>query len=325
MGEALSQAEIDKLINNVSSDNDLENNGQRNNNIINYNFSRPSKFSKEQLRTLEIIFDSYGRSLTTFLTGYLRSNVEIEVINSEQITYKDFSLSLANPTIMCLADFEPLKGRIIMELSSSIGFVIIDRILGGKGEPPSELRDFSDIEKVLLERLFVQILNLMPDAWESVLNIDPRFSMLETNVQFAQVLPPNEITALVTLNIRLGEISGYLNICLPHIVIEPVSSKLSTTNWFSQSIQTSASEYKDDIENKLENTYIDISAVIGKTNIMVSDFLSLQVGDLIHLDSYINSGLDIMVGDLLKFTGNPGISRGKNAIQITQLVGKEEQ
>ena len=324
MGESLSQAEIDKLINNVSSDSELENGIEQASAVLSYNFSRPSKFSKEQLRTLEIIFDSYGRNLTTFLTGYLRSNVEIEVINSEQITYKDFSLSLANPTIMCLADFEPLKGRIIMELSASIGYVIIDRILGGKGDPPNDIRDFSDIEKVLLERLFVQFLNLMPDAWESVLNIDPRFSMLETNVQFAQVLPPNEITALVTLNIRLGEISGYLNICLPHIVIEPVSSKLSTTNWFSQNLQSETSEFKEDIENKLENTYIDVSAIIGKTNIMVSDFLTLQVGDLIHLDSYINSSLDIMVGDLLKFTGNPGISRGKNAIQITQLVGKEE-
>jgi len=324
VGEALSQDQIDALINSMASgEKELDEPIKPADAVLNYNFSRPSKFSKEQLRTLEIIFDSYGRSLTTFLTGYLRRSVEIEVVNSEQITYKDFSLSLANPTIMCLADFEPLKGRIIMELSSSIGYVIIDRILGGKGDLLNDIRDFSDIEKLLLERLFVQMLNLMPDAWESVANIDPRFSVIETNVQFAQVLPPNEITALVTLNVKVGEISGYLNICLPHIVIEPIANKLNTTNWFSQTLQTNSSEYKNDLEDKLENTYIDISAIVGRTNIMVSDFLTLQVGDIIHLDSYINSSLDVMVGDLLKFTANPGISRGKNAIQITELVGKE--
>lgn len=325
MGEALSQEQIDALINSMASGGkDLEETKAPVSTVSTYNFSRPSKFSKEQLRTLEIIFDSYGRALTTFLTGYLRSTVEIEVVNSEQITYKDFSLSLSNPTIMCLANFEPLKGRIIMELTSSIGYVIIDRILGGKGELISDTRDFSDIEKVILERLFVQMLNLMPDAWESVADIDPRFNVIETNVQFAQVLPPNEITALVTLSVKIGEIRGYLNICLPHIVIEPISSKLSTTNWFSHNVQADNAEHKEDLENKLENTYIDVSAIIGRTNIMVSDFLTLQVGDIIHLDSYINSSLDVMVGDLLKFTANPGISRGKNAIQITELVGKED-
>ena len=328
MGDVLSQAEIDRLLNAFSSGNTEDitlapvSTGKE---AVNYNFSRPSKFNREQLRTLEIIFDNYSRSLTSFLTGYLRSNVEIEVINSEQITYKDFSMSLSNPTILSIVDFEPFKGSIIMELSTNIGYAIIDRILGGPGTAMVEARDLSEIEKVLMERVFVQMLAYMPESWESVAKVDPKLNQIETNVQFAQVLPPNEMTALVTLDVKVGNVKGFFNFCIPHIVIESIAQKLNTTNWFTSKTNSKDAEvYKDKLEAKLENTLVDVHAVIGRTSIMVSEFVQLQEGDVIPLDSYINSNLSIMVGDLLKFQAKPGISRGKNAVQITSIIRKED-
>ena len=328
MGDVLSQSEIDALLNAYSSGNQESLTVAPETNkatATNYNFSRPSKFNKEQLRTLEIIFDNYSRALTSFLTGYLRSNVEIEVINSEQITYKDFSMSLANPTILSIVDFAPFKGNIILEMSSNIGYAIIDRILGGPGEPLGGSRELSDIEKILLERVFSQMLSFMPESWEAVGAVDPRLNQIETNVQFAQVLPPNEMTALITLDVSIGTAKGFFNFCIPHIVIEPIAQKLSTTNWFaSKKDADEGSLYKLQIEDRLENTFVDVSAVVGRTTIMVSDFITLQAGDIIPLDSYINSNLNVMVGELLKFNAKPGISRGRNAIQITSLIRKEE-
>ena len=328
-GDVLSQAEIDALLNAYSSGNKeditvpVEVTGTI---AADYNFSRPSKFNREQLRTLEIIFDNYSRELTSFLTGYLRSNVEIEVINSEQITYKDFSMSLANPTIISIVEFEPFKGSIILEMSTNIGYAIIDRILGGPGNPLGGVRELSDIEKILLERVFSQMLGLMPEAWENIAIVNPRLTQIETNVQFAQVLPPNEMTALITLDVTIGNAKGFVNFCIPHIVIAPISQKLSSTNWFSTATDYDESSlYKEQLEYRLENTYVDVSAVVGRTTIMVSDFVNLQEGDIIPLDSYINSNFNVMVGNLLKFNAKPGISRGKNAVQITSLIRKEDQ
>ena len=327
-GDVLSQAEIDALLNAYSTGTpeeiatiDIDKSS-----ATDYNFSRPSKFNREQLRTLDIIFDTYSRELTSFLTGYLRANVEIEVINSEQITYRDFSMSLANPTVLAIVDFEPFRGKIILEMSTNIGYSIIDRILGGSGIAINDVREVSDIEKILLERILSQMLALMPDAWENFAIINPKLNQIETNVQFAQILPPNEMTALVTLSVTIGNVKGFLNFCIPHIVIEPIAQKLSSTNWFSISKDEEESQmYKEQLEYKLEHTLVDVSAVVGRTSIMVSDFVHLQAGDIIPLDSYINSNLNVMVGDLLKFNAKPGISRGKNAIQITSLIRKEDE
>ena len=327
-GDVLSQAEIDALLNAYSSGTpeEIATIDNTKSTATDYNFSRPSKFNREQLRTLEIIFDNYSRELTSFLTGYLRANVEIEVINSEQITYRDFSMSLANPTILSIVDFEPFKGQIILEMSTNIAYSIIDRILGGPGMPLNGVREVSDIEKILLERILTQMLVIMPDAWANFATVNPKLNQIETNVQFAQVLPPNEMTALVTLSISIGNAKGFVNFCIPHIVIEPIAQKLSSTNWFSVTKDEAESLiYKEQLEFKLEHTYVDVSAVVGKTTVMVSDFVNLQAGDIIPLDSYINSNLNVMVGDLLKFNAKPGISRGKNAIQITSLIRREDE
>ena len=331
MGDILSQSEIDALLNALSSGASEE--------IIHaaeetpkkdikvYDFANPSKFSKEQLRTLEIIFDNYSRFLTSFLTGYLRTSVQAEVVNSEQITYNNFTNSLSSPAILGIVDFEPFKGSIILELSTNIGYAIIDRLLGGPGYPMAEIRDLSEIEKVLLERVFIQILKLMPETWENVAHIEPKLDMLETNVQFAQIMPPNELTALVTLDIKVGGIQGFFNFCIPYITIEPIAQQINAANWYG-SKKTKKGEdneiHAKKMEEKLETTDVTVSALIGQTRISVGDFVNLAEGDIIMLDSYVHSDLSVKIGELLKFKAKPGISHGRNAIQITSLVGRGE-
>jgi len=329
VGDILSQSEIDALLNALSS-------GDSSSIVVapdaaaakeakKYDFARPSKFSKEQLRTLEIIFDNYSRLVSSFLTAYLRTTVYVEVANAEQLTYNEFNNSLVNPVVLGIISFRPLKGSVIIEMSSNIGYSIIDRILGGPGLSMKKLRDFSDIEKILLDRVINQMLTYLPEPWENVIAVEPSLDKIETNSQFAQIISPNEMIALVTLSIKIGSSEGLINFCIPHMVIESIMDRLNTKYWFRQAHIDETDSYREDLESQLDRAQIPVSAIIGRTSVTVRDFVEMQVGDIIPLDSYTTSDLRIMIGNLLKFYAKPGINRGRNAIQITQLIAEEEQ
>jgi len=328
-GDVLSQSEIDELLRSMSDgsyDSSAEaDDGQKGGKIaLPYDFARPQKVNKEQQRTLEIMYDSYCRALASFLSGYLRTTVVVDVISAEQVTFNEFSNALSNPCILSIVEFSPLKGSIILELSANIGYAIIDRILGGPGTGMKRLRDFSEIEKILLERFITHLLAPLPEAWANVSPIRPRIERIETNSQFAQVVAPTDMTALVTISVKVGAVEGLMNFCLPIAVIDPILDRLYTRYWFSSVNTTDEVDYTEDIEHKLEKANIDVSAVIGRTRIMVSDFVNLSVGDIIPLDSYITSDLDIYVGPIKKFHAKPGTRRGKNAVQITSIIEREE-
>jgi flagellar motor switch protein FliM len=198
MGEVLSQSEIDELFKALNTGELDVNEIQETNThkvVKTYDFARPSKFSKEQIRTLEIIFENYARLVSTYLSGYLRTLVSVEVVNSEAITYSEFANALINPVILAIVDFSPLNGAIIMELSPNMGYAIIDRVLGGAGQPIEKIREFTEIEKVILEKLFVQLINLLEEPWENVITLTPLLEKIETNSQVVQILSPNEIVA----------------------------------------------------------------------------------------------------------------------------------
>lgn len=326
MGDILSQEEIDKLLRDLSSGDSSPISGDNvvEKKIRTYNFAKPSKFGKEQLRTLEVIFESFSRLCSSFFTGYLRTPMQIEVANAEQMTYNEFNNSLLNPVVLGIIDFKPLKGSIILDLSAQIGYAIIDRILGGSGETLKKTREFTEIEKILLSRVVSQMVGFLIEPWENVAPINPKFEKLETNAQFAQIISPNEMIALVTLSIRIGEIDGMINFCIPHMVIEPIISNLNTKHWFTLNDDEDHSKYRPTVEKQLETAKIPIAVIVGRTSITVDEFINLQVGDVITLDSYVNSDFQVKVGNLLKFYAKPGVNRGKNAIQITSVIRKED-
>ena len=325
MSEILSQEEIDNLLNAMANGNNnaIEHTPVNEKKVSIYDFARPSKFGKEQLRTLEVIFDNFARISSSFLTGYLRTTTTIEVISSEQVTYGEFNNSLLNPVVLSIIDFNPFKGSIILDLSSSIGYSMIDRILGGTGKTISKTRDFTEIEVILLSKIMEKLVTRLEEPWKQVCDIRPHLEKVETNSQFAQIMSPNEMVALVTLSIKVGDIEGLMNFCIPYIVIEPIVGKLNTKHWFS-TIESNDGQYKPFVEKHLEEARVPISVIVGKTNITVDEFINIQVGDVIPLDSYVTSDFKVKVGDLTKFYAKPGINKGKNAIQITSVISKGE-
>ncbi|MCL2047633.1 MAG: flagellar motor switch protein FliM [Defluviitaleaceae bacterium] len=328
MGDILSQSEIDALLNQMmsgGSDSDLNvPSSASKSKEKDYDFANPSKFNREQLRTLENIFDNFSRTVSSFLTGYLRTSVHLEVQAAEEIMYRDFNVALTNPVILSMVELTPLKGTVVIDLSSNIGYAIIDRILGGPGFGISKMRDFSEVEKILLERAMLQILSFLPEPWESVLPLRPRLEKIETNTQFAQIIAPTDKVALVVLNIKIGSTEGNLSFCLPHRVLEPIVDRLYTRFWYGQREEENKELYRERLEIELERAKVPVSVQVGKSSITVGEFIGLQVGDIIPLDSYVTADVDVYIGTMRKFHAKPGTSRGKFAVQITDLIEREE-
>lgn len=326
MGDTLSQAEIDSLLNALSTGeinpDELGENDERS--VKNYDFARPSKFSKDHLRTLEIIFENYGRLLSTNLPAYLRKNVQVEVMNAEANTYSEFSNALSNPVLLGVVNFNPLEGNLIIELADNIGFAIVDRMLGGTGIPLDKSREFTEIELVILERIIEICTNLLVDPWESVVSAEPRLERIETNSQFAQFISPSEMTAIVTMNVKIGDVEGLMNICIPFSCVEPVIDKLNTKYWYSAMKDDTSGTYRDAIEDIIDFAKIPIRAMLGRSSISVNDFANIQVGDIIKLDTKVDDELDVYVGNIQKFTALPGSSSDSYAVRVTSVI-KEEQ
>jgi len=326
VGEVLSQNEIDNLLAALSSgeiDVD-EMQGSEERQVKNYDFSRPTKFSKEHLRTLEIIFEHYGRLISTNLPVYLRKNVQVSVASSETVTFSEFTNALSNPVVLGIINFAPLNGSIIIDLATNLGYAMLDRMLGGTGVPLEKNREFSEIELIIIEKVLVMFTQLLRDPWRNVIDISPVLSRLETNPQFAQVIAPNDMIAIVTLNMKIGDVEGFVNICLPFFTLEDVMDKLNTKYWFSTMQENHDENYEEYIESMIRKVDVPIKAVLGKSRISVADFLNLQVGDCIRLDSKVENDMDVYVGNIRKFTALPGANKDTYAVRITSVIREEE-
>ncbi len=325
MADVLSQNEIDALLAQLSSgevDAEEMKDVKQEKKIKVYDFKSPKKLAKDQLRTLQIIHENFARALNTFLSGYLRTYIHAEVKNVEELSYYEFSNSVVNPAVLSIVNFQPLSGQIIVDLSPAIAFNIIDRILGGSGKPFNESRTFTEIELTLIKKLKRQVIALMEQPWENVIELEPKLDKIETNSQFAQIVSPNETIALVTLSLRIGEVEGLLNICLPHLVIEPIIDKLSTKFWFASISKAVTEDDREKLQRRIEKTQVEMMAELSHTYITVRDFLDMQVGDVIRLDNPTDGEVTLYVGDKMKYIGIPGTSNNKLAVKV---ISKQEK
>lgn len=326
MSEVLSQNEIDNLLQALSSGEldveEMKDNGEKQ--IKNYDFARPSKFSKEHLRTLEIVFEHYGRLISTNLPVYLRKNIQVEVMNSEAVTYSEFSNALSNPVVLGIVSFSPLKGSVILEIASNLAYTMVDRMLGGSGEPLAKVRDFSEIELLIIERIMGVCVDLLREPWENVVDLHPRLERIETNSQFAQIISPSEMIAIITINVKIGDVEGLMNICLPYLTLEPVMDKLNTKYWYSTMQEKDEQRYTEAIETLISKAPIPVKAILGNSTISVNDFMNLQVGDIVRLDTKVDQELDVYVGNIRKFTALPGASGDDYAVRVMSVIREEQ-
>ena len=306
MTEVLSQDEIDQLLTAINSgDTDVDDfkavNDTRKIKI--YDFKRPDKVSKEQLRTVSNMHETFARLTTTSLSAQLRSLVHVHVASVDELTYEEFIRSIPSPTTLAIVNMDPLKGNAVLEIDPAITFCMIDRLFGGRGVVSSNKnRDLTDIEQSVMEGIIVRILANMREAWAQVLDLRPRLGQIETNPQFAQIVPPSEMVVLITLETKVGDEEGMMNFCIPYITLEPIVSKLSSQFWFSSVRRSSTTQYLGTLKEKLSTVDMEVVAEVGSINLSVRDVLKLSVGNK------------------KKFYCQPGVVGKKMAVQVTGKI-----
>lgn len=323
MSEILSQSEIDALLQalnsgelNVQEMKEVE----KSRKIKKYDFRNPQKIAKDQLRTLEIINENFLRFFQTFLSGYLRAPVKATIMSIDQFAYNEFNNAISNPAFLCIIDFKPLNGQILIDVSTNIVFTIIDRLLGGDGSEINESRAFTDIELSLMDNIMKKSMPLIKEAWSNVIEINPKLDRIEVNPQFAQIIPPNETIALLTIQMEIGQRAGMMNICIPYLLIEPILEKLSAKYWFSATKNKLTQNEALEVRKRILNTKVEVRAELGTAKVKVNEVINLQRGDVIKLDSRKDKEIKIKVGSNVKFMGNIGVSNNKMAIKITKVV-----
>lgn len=326
--DVLSQAEIDELLSALSTGKvsaEVIQTEQKQKKVKVYDFKRPDKFSKDQLRTIQMIHENFARLLNTYLSAQLRAMVHVDVVSVDQLTYEEFIRSLPNPSVISVFQMNPLKGNAILEMNPNIVFAIIDRLFGGPGLPPNKSRPLTDIEETIMRRVVEKALEYFQEAWKQVITLSPQLGVVETNPQFTQIVTPNDMVVIVTLQAKIGVAEGLLNICLPFIVLEPVMSKLSTTLWVaSTGTKTSSPETVALLRRKLASIRIPVIVQLGTATITVRDLLGLEVNDVLKLDTKVDNELSVIIGRWEKYKCKPGLSGAKLAVQITRITERGE-
>jgi len=324
----LSQAEIDALVNQLAAPEPGALPEMRKVKTFDFRFNkRLDKFSTNQLQTLRTLHDNFTRLLNNSLSVYLRTRVEATVVSIDQITYGDFISSIGIPSILSIFSMDPLPGSGMVQVDLNLVFSVIDRLLGGPGWFPQKLRDLTDIERTLMQRFMARMLNSYREAWNYLLTLSLKIEALDSNPQFIpRIIPLDQIVAFVTCELKVGDMSGVMNFCLPYQVLQQVGTQLSDFQW-SPSITAGRGMTEQDIAmlaRNVERAPVDVRVELGKTVVSLRDLIALQPGDLVMFDKFVTEPLAAMVNDREKFKVFPGVNRDKLAVRVSHIVEDEE-
>ncbi|MFH0920096.1 MAG: flagellar motor switch protein FliM [Fibrobacterota bacterium] len=288
-----------------------------------YDFRRPDRVSKDQMRTLQNLHEGYARLFSTTMTSYLRTLVEIELVSVDQLTYSEFIMSISNPSCIYVFQMEPLEGNAIFEINPALVFYMVDRLFGGQGKSLEQNRELTSIEESVMLKIAERALSDLKDVWEHIGIFNPKIVHYETNPQFVQVAPPSETVILVSLEVRMQNGSGLLSLCFPFMVLESIIGKLSGESWMKAQ-RVSTRETEKVVRKEIESRTIRVTAEIGNLTLSVRDLLQLKKGDVLLTDRNVDSRLGIRLNSQLKMEGKPGLVGRRKAIQITSFINKEE-
>ena len=285
-----------------------------------YDFKRPERVSKDQMRALEALHEGFGRNLGAALSGYLRTIIEVSVAHIEQLTYSEFIHSLPNPTCFNLLKAEQLDGQLCLEISPLIIYPIIDRLLGGSNADlfiPQ--RPLTQIEQRLVQRITDRATHHLSEAWSNLTPVTFSVCDFESNPQLVQIVPPNETVVVIGFELKMGNRAGTMSLCIPYNVIEPIMGTLAAQNWFSYQRKGGQEDHVRRLTKNVNNAPVEMRAFLAQTSIKLDDLLTLQKGDIITTEKECIRDVLIQVEGKNKFLGQIGQFKGSRAIQITRV------
>jgi flagellar motor switch protein FliM len=294
--------------------------GSRGVEVALYDFKRPERVSKDQMRALEALHEGFGRNFGAAMSGFLRTIIEVSVAHIEQVTYSEFIHSLPNPTCFNLLKAEQLDGQLCLEISPLIIYPIIDRRLGGSNADlfiPQ--RPLTQIEQRLVQGLTTRATTHLSEAWSNLTPTTFTAMDFESNPQLVQIVPPNETVVVVGFELKMGNRAGTMSLCIPYNVIEPIMGRLAAQNWFSYQKKRGADDSYRKLSKSMGHATIETTVQLATTTIRMSDLLGMQVGDIITTEKLASSEVVFQIGDKNKFMGRVGQFRGKRAIRVTRV------
>ncbi|MBM4443350.1 MAG: flagellar motor switch protein FliM [Candidatus Rokubacteria bacterium] len=322
----LSQDEVDALLSAVDRGEipDAAGGGASPGAVVRYNFRKPNRVSKDQVKMLHSMHETFARLYTATLSTLLRGLVEIELKAVEQVTYGEFIMALSPPNCLVVFNMEPLKGGAALEVNASILFRFIDRLLGGSGLLPVRLRDFTEVERVLIERIAVRAMMDLQQAWQHAGTFGFRVAHVETNPQFVQLTSPNEVVIAITFDVAVGEERGNMTLIFPHLLLEPVMQKLNTHRNFATMQRELSAEENQGLQDNLLRVGLTVRGVLAEVPITIRELMALQPGAVLPLGKPATAPAVVEVEGVPRFTARPGTLNRKRALRVTAVVPKGE-
>lgn len=337
MPDILSQSQIDDLLNNLTTGKidiqEMEDTDSKKKPPKEYDFRSPKKFTKEQLKTLNSIHESYARMLSSYFTGVLRMFSQVSVTQIEEQRYHEFNNALPDSVMIGVVDLKPnienvVDSQIMLEISKDISFAIIDRLLGGSGEivkDRNDSRDFTEIEVALMESILIQTIKMLRDTWSAHVELDPVLMSVETNSRLVQSIGLDEIVVIIVMDVQIKGQKGAISICMPAVYLEEIMATLNSKNPKSNRKfdEVKEQQKKETIFSSLKEGALEIKGVLGQVELTLHDVMGLQVDDILRLDKPIDSDITLYVEKSPWFTGKLGIKKNKKAVRINKILQKE--
>lgn len=332
MSDVLDQSEVDALLAAVDSGSVAQPEapaqvfgaqGKAHIDVQVYDFKRPERVSKDQMRALEALHEGFGRNFGAALSGYLRTIIEVSVAHIEQLTYSEFIHSLPNPTCFNLLKADQLDGQLCLEISPLIIYPIIDRLLGGSNADlfiPQ--RPLTQIEQRLVQRITDRATQHLSEAWSNLTPVKFSVEEFESNPQLVQIVPPNETVVVVGFELKMGNRAGTMSLCIPYNVIEPIMGLLAAQNWFTYQRKGGQEDHLKKLTRNVNNAPIELRCFLARTTIKLDELLSLQPGDIITTEKAVSGDVFVEAEGRVKFLGQIGQFRGKRSIRITSVTNQ---
>jgi flagellar motor switch protein FliM len=311
MEKQLTQAEIDAVFQSLHAEKGDDFLLKK---AVAFDFRRPDRIAKSQLRAIHQLHDNFVRNLVSSLSAYLRSYLMINLVSVEQLSYAEFLECLPSPTCIASLSLRPYDGNAVLELNSSLVFPILEMLLGGNGKASTAIqREITEIEQTLLDGLFRIVLHDLKEAWKGVTSIDFAIESLETEPQFLQILAPSEAVVAVAIEIRIGESIGMMNIAMPSIIIKMMRQRFDQ-QWSVRKSESTGGE-QERVLNLLRGSLVGLDVRLEGSSLVLKDLLSLEEGDVLILDSPVHKPMRCLFNGVAKFQGH--VSSGDNKLRFT--------
>ncbi len=330
ISDILSQSEINELLNSLT--NPVASLEQKpvlvsTKKVREYDFKTPKKLSKEQIKIVSGIYENFSRQLSSYFSGILRTYSQINIISIEEQHYYEYNNALPDTVLIGVIDLSTIEGAILVDISNSITYNLIERLLGGGARESSIIpdREFSEIEISLMQRIMNQIAVYTKDAWSGLAKAEASLKSIETNARLIQAIAMDEIVLIVIMEVNIGNIKGTINFCIPCMNIDPLINKISQNRYASKRVQDSAQEdiVKESLVHNVKQSPLEVSAVLGETVLTLQEIINLQVGDVIKLDNDVTSDIKININsNVAWFYGTPGVRKKKKVVKVNKVIHK---